>query len=37
MALKSTICKATVNLSDMDQNRYGEISLTLAQHPSGNR
>ena len=34
MALKSTICKATVNLSNMDENRYGEISLTLAQHPS---
>ena len=34
MALKSTILKATVNLSDMDQNRYGEISLTVAQHPS---
>ena len=34
MALKSTICKATVNLSNMDTNRYGEIALTIAQHPS---
>ncbi|MDX1696003.1 MAG: YaeQ family protein [Ketobacteraceae bacterium] len=34
MALKSTIFKATVQLSDMDNNRYAEIPLTIAQHPS---
>ena len=34
MALKSTINKATINLSDMDRNYYDTINLTLAQHPS---
>lgn len=34
MALKSTINKATIHLSDMDRNYYDTISLTLAQHPS---
>ncbi len=34
MALKSTIYKATVQLSDMDRHVYGEIPLTLALHPS---
>lgn len=34
MALKSTIYKATVNLSDMDNHRYGEIPMTIAMHPS---
>lgn len=34
MALKPTIYKATVNLSDMDLHRYGEIPMTIAMHPS---
>ena len=36
MALKATICKATLNVADMDRQYYGEHSLTLAQHPSEN-
>lgn len=34
MALKSTIYKASVQLSDMDRHVYGEHALTLALHPS---
>lgn len=34
MALKSTIYKATVNLSNMDEHIYEEISVTIALHPS---
>lgn len=34
MALKSTIFKATLNLSDMDRGYYAEHGLTLARHPS---
>ncbi|VTM18161.1 Uncharacterized protein conserved in bacteria [Raoultella terrigena] len=34
MALKATIYKATVNVADMDRNRFIDASLTLAQHPS---
>ena len=34
MALKSTIYKATINLSDMDKHLYKELTLTIAQHPS---
>lgn len=34
MALKSTIYKATLNISDMDRHVYGEHTLTLALHPS---
>ena len=34
MALKSTIYKAELQLSDMDRQVYGEHSLTLALHPS---
>lgn len=34
MALKATIYKATVNIADLDQQYYDEISLTIAQHPS---
>ncbi len=34
MALKPTIYKATVSLSDMDRHVYDELQLTLAQHPS---
>lgn len=34
MALKATICKASLQVSDMDRNYYAEHSLTLARHPS---
>jgi uncharacterized protein YaeQ len=34
MALKSTIYKATLQLSDMDRQVYRELPLTLALHPS---
>jgi uncharacterized protein YaeQ len=34
MALKSTIFKAELEISDMDRNYYGGHSLTLARHPS---
>lgn len=34
MALKSTIHKATLQISDMDHHVYGEHQLTVAQHPS---
>lgn len=34
MALKSTIYKAHMNLSDMDRGLYAEHHLTLALHPS---
>lgn len=34
MALKSTIIKAHLSISDMNRHIYQDISLTLAQHPS---
>ncbi len=34
MALKATIYKATIHLSDMDRNYYDTLQLTVAQHPS---
>lgn len=34
MALKATIHKADVSISDMDRGYYASHSLTLAQHPS---
>lgn len=34
MALKSTIFKATVNVTDTDRHYYAEHTLTLARHPS---
>jgi uncharacterized protein YaeQ len=36
MALKSTIYKAELQLSDMDRQHYEGYNLTLAQHPSEN-
>jgi len=36
MALKSTIIKAQLALSDMDKHVYETLSLTVAQHPSEN-
>lgn len=34
MALKSTICKATLQIADMDRHYYVEHALTVARHPS---
>ncbi len=34
MALKSTVFKADLQISDMDRNYYESHALTLAQHPS---
>lgn len=34
MALKPTIHKATIALSDIDRDHYDSLQLTLAQHPS---
>jgi uncharacterized protein YaeQ len=34
MALKSTIYKAELNISDMDRHYYADHSLTIARHPS---
>jgi len=34
MALKSTIFKANLNVSDLDRHYYAAHSLTLARHPS---
>lgn len=34
MALKATICKASLRIADMDRNVYGDHGLTLALHPS---
>lgn len=36
MALKSTIFKAELSISDMDRHYYGSHALTIAQHPSEN-
>ena len=34
MALSATICKADLNIVDMDRHYYQQHSLTVAQHPS---
>lgn len=34
MALKATIFKAEISISDMDRHYYQEHPLTIAQHPS---
>lgn len=34
MALKATVIKAELQLSDLDRNHYATHNLTLAQHPS---
>ncbi len=34
MALKATICKANLQVSDMDRNYFAEHALTVARHPS---
>jgi uncharacterized protein YaeQ len=34
MAIKSTVFKAELQVSDLDRSHYGSYSLTLARHPS---
>lgn len=34
MALKATIFKADISISDMDRNYYNDHNLTIARHPS---
>ncbi len=34
MALKATIHKANINITDTDRQVYDDVTLTLAQHPS---
>jgi uncharacterized protein YaeQ len=34
MALKATICKATLQVADMDRDYHAEHALTVARHPS---
>ena len=34
MALKSTIFKATLEVSNLDSNRFGTYAFTIARHPS---
>ncbi len=34
MALTATICKAELQIADMDRNYYADHALTLARHPS---
>ncbi|HTH49620.1 MAG TPA: YaeQ family protein [Candidatus Limnocylindria bacterium] len=34
MALKATIYKARIQLSDLDRNVYGDQAVTIARHPS---
>ena len=34
VALKSTICKAVLDVSDVDRHYYAEHALTIARHPS---
>lgn len=34
MALKATIYKVAVQVSDLDRNEYNDHSLTIARHPS---
>jgi uncharacterized protein YaeQ len=36
MALKATVCKATLQIADIDRAIYADHQLTLARHPSEN-
>lgn len=36
MALKATVYKASLNVADLDRNRYGDYRVTLAREPSEN-
>ena len=35
MALKATICKAALQVADMDRNYYGEHALTVSKLGGG--
>ncbi|MFE8071146.1 YaeQ family protein [Marinobacteraceae bacterium S3BR75-40.1] len=34
MALKATVCKAHLNIADMERQYYADHDITMAQHPS---
>ena len=34
MALGATVYKATIDVSDLDRDSYGNYVLTIARHPS---
>ena len=34
MAIKATICKANIQIADMDRGYYEDLNLTIAKHPS---
>lgn len=34
MALKATVCKASLQIANMDRHYYAEHALTISQHPS---
>src|ERR1700710_1536073 len=34
LALKATVCKAVIQIADMDRNYYRDHALTVARHPS---
>ena len=34
MALKATICKAELQIADMERNYFQDHALTIARHPS---
>lgn len=34
MALKATVCKASINISDTNRSYFDTVDLTIAQHPS---
>jgi len=34
MAIKATIYKASVSISDMDRQLYRDLAVTIARHPS---
>jgi len=36
MALKATVCKAALQIADIDRGLYADHALTLARHPSEN-
>ena len=36
MAQKATVCKATLQIADIDRGLYADHALTVARHPSEN-
>ncbi len=36
MALSATICRAQINIADVDRHYYADAALTIARHPSEN-